>query len=1030
MEGFLVLLALGVVGGGLFVCYAAVSSYFKLKGLHASDLDSVRRIGSLEDEVAELRRRMASSPGKTETASPPPPAAARERVTPAPVPPPPPIVTPESKPIDESLSEPLSAPEIPGETPAPAMATSANADESTHKTSNDIPSPVASLPGPDSSEAHATPAKPFDWEIFTGKYLFAWVGGFALFLGAAFFVKYSFDHNLITPLMRVFFGALTGVGLIIASVYISNPKLKVTIRTLAAAGIAILYSDVYAARAYYAFLSPLQGFLLMTLVTITGFFLSVRLEGKYVAVLSAVGGFLTPVLMSTGQNNPVGLFTYVAFIDAGLLMTAKAAGWSFPVALAAAGTAFLQLGWYDKFFDPADGWTPAVALGVFSCLFAFIAYKMEDWKLDTGAVRVSCAAYLIFAALFPFDMLSGKVLGEAPLPGFALMAVFSVASGLLLTRGEKWRVTHGIIGSLIFAVLLKWTGQYLSAATLYHALGAYVLFAVLFPAMSIMSARRVQQTRPFLFGNLYPLLMIITVLVGIIKSEAAFFVVWPVLFLLALAVAAVTVISGVVWLFAAAIGLMGAAFIIWLGLAPAAYSLSGLTLLVLLFAAASFAFGVWAVKRLRKEDGTAFNVTDLNSFASLPVLSAITPFVFVLAAIAKMRPANPSLLFGVCAIISAMLLYISRTYRVQELPFAAAMAWGLCHFVWQKQQVFSSAGSVCGLSIAGFTAWWISTYFFFFLLYAALFRRWLKEHSGPWGGAFVSGVVAFLCLHPLWKETFGTGFIGLLPAAIAVAFLLLLLLTLELGSVTEEPQKTRLALSGAGVLIFVTLIFPLQFDRQWLTIGWALEGLSLVWLYRRVPHEGLRFASVLLLLAAFARLGMNPQVFDYSPRSATPVFNWYLYAYGLTAAALFTAWRIWTPGDKESLSDKLSGFFPAAGTLLLFLLMNIEIADFFSTGTAISFFSHGNFARDLSYTVGWGLFASVLLAIGIMWKKRLPRQASIGLFCVTLLKLFFMDLWQLSLIYRAAAFVALAVMLMAASFVYQKFLAGEDKADA
>lgn len=46
--------------------------------------------------------------------------------------------------------------------------------------------------------------------------LFAWIGGLALFLGVAFFVKYSFENNLVPPELRVTLGFLTGVGLLVA----------------------------------------------------------------------------------------------------------------------------------------------------------------------------------------------------------------------------------------------------------------------------------------------------------------------------------------------------------------------------------------------------------------------------------------------------------------------------------------------------------------------------------------------------------------------------------------------------------------------------------------------------------------------------------------------------------------------------------------------------------------------------------------------------------------------------------------------
>jgi len=113
---------------------------------------------------------------------------------------------------------------------------------------------------------------PIDWESFLGVKLFAWLGGFALFLGMAFFVKYSLDHNLISPLMRIAVGFLVGAGCIVGGLSIRRNELAMTIQTLCAAGVAILYADVYAARTLYDFLSPTTAFALMSFVTGTAFF--------------------------------------------------------------------------------------------------------------------------------------------------------------------------------------------------------------------------------------------------------------------------------------------------------------------------------------------------------------------------------------------------------------------------------------------------------------------------------------------------------------------------------------------------------------------------------------------------------------------------------------------------------------------------------------------------------------------------------------------------------------------------------------
>jgi len=108
--------------------------------------------------------------------------------------------------------------------------------------------------------------------------------------------------------------------------------------------------------------------------------------------------------------------------------------------------------------------------------------------------------------------------------------------------------------------------------------------------------------------------------------------------------------------------------------------------------------------------------------------------------------------------------------------------------------------------------------------------------------------------------------------------------------------------------------------------------------------------------------------------------------------------------------------------VLAFLLLNIEIADYFSpTGSTLTFKFSGNFARDMTYSIAWALFALVLLVIGILRKIPAARYSAIGLLSVTLLKLFFHDLARLGQLYRIGAFIGVAVIAMLASFAYQRF---------
>ncbi len=82
---------------------------------------------------------------------------------------------------------------------------------------------------------------------------FAWVGGIALFLGIVFFVKYSFDNNLVPPVLRVSIGFLIGLGLLVGGMVMSRKHFPVLSQTLCATGVFILYSVTFACRSIYHF---------------------------------------------------------------------------------------------------------------------------------------------------------------------------------------------------------------------------------------------------------------------------------------------------------------------------------------------------------------------------------------------------------------------------------------------------------------------------------------------------------------------------------------------------------------------------------------------------------------------------------------------------------------------------------------------------------------------------------------------------------------------------------------------------------
>jgi uncharacterized membrane protein len=112
-----------------------------------------------------------------------------------------------------------------------------------------------------------------------------------------------------------------------------------------------------------------------------------------------------------------------------------------------------------------------------------------------------------------------------------------------------------------------------------------------------------------------------------------------------------------------------------------------------------------------------------------------------------------------------------------------------------------------------------------------------------------------------------------------------------------------------------------------------------------------------------------------------------------------------------------------SGALLLFFLLNIEIADFYSTGPTVTFnFFSSSLAQDLTYTMGWAAFAVAMLIIGIVMRSRGARVTALILLVITILKCFLHDLGRLGGLYRVVSLLGLAMSLVLVGILLQKFV--------
>jgi uncharacterized membrane protein len=269
--------------------------------------------------------------------------------------------------------------------------------------------------------------------------------------------------------------------------------------------------------------------------------------------------------------------------------------------------------------------------------------------------------------------------------------------------------------------------------------------------------------------------------------------------------------------------------------------------------------------------------------------------------------------------------------------------------------------------------------------------------------------------------------VGVVPviAGGMMAWLLRSLLRLEQPG---QRDLARLALVAGAALGFATVVIPLQLRQQWITVGWALEGAALAWLYRRIPHRGLLWAASALLATVMVRLALNPMVLLYEPRGTLRIFNWYLYTYLICAIAMFAAgW--WLSRTDESMAPlpRPSRWLPSCAVILLFLLLNIEIADYYAAGPSLMLRFGSTLSQDLTYTIGWLIFGMLLLAAGIWLGIRAARIAAVALIALTTFKCFLYDLGSLEGLYRVASFVGLALSLALVALALQKYVLARPK---
>ncbi len=241
---------------------------------------------------------------------------------------------------------------------------------------NDVPPPRGS--GWSESEpagpAHGTRGPVTAWlhRFFTTGNLVVKIGVLILFFGVAFLLKYASDNALLPPEARLAGAMLGGVALLVAGWRLRNRVVAYAL-VLQGGGVGVMYLSLFAAAKIFH-LAPLGlVFALMVALVIFSGLLAVLQNARSLAFFGMVGGFLAPVLTSTGSGSHVMLFTYYALLNAGILGIAWHRSWRELNVVGFLFTFAIASAWGWRSYTPAHFATTEPFLVLFFVFYVVIA---------------------------------------------------------------------------------------------------------------------------------------------------------------------------------------------------------------------------------------------------------------------------------------------------------------------------------------------------------------------------------------------------------------------------------------------------------------------------------------------------------------------------------------------------------------------------------------------------------------------------------------------------------------------------------
>ena len=297
------------------------------------------------------------------------------------------------------------------------------------------------------------------------------IGILTLIIAVSFFLKYAFDNNWIGPSGRVAIGILLGAAMLPWSQWLLGKGYSYFSEGIAALGQATLLLSVWAGCRYYTLFSREVGFAGMMVVTAVMAAVALGRNSERVALLSLLGGFLSPLLVSTGKDEEIVLFTYLLILGGGLLILSARRDWRSLAPVSFVVTQFYFWGWYESFYRSASLERTVIFATLFFLLYLALPVlrTVRFSSLDAPGmfvVLVNSFAYFgaLYAMLWPQDRWPLTLLVLALSAGHLAVARF-----VRPNKAGEWPVPQQLFAGLALtfvtlAIPIRLEGKWITLA--------------------------------------------------------------------------------------------------------------------------------------------------------------------------------------------------------------------------------------------------------------------------------------------------------------------------------------------------------------------------------------------------------------------------------------------------------------------------------------------------------------------------------------------------------------------------------------